>query len=270
MAKHNKKRNTAFIYEVLLREVVKQSVAKNIEKRNIAITILKESFKKGSQLKKELDLYKILFETKNLPQRLADKLIEESLSQHHQINQDELFKEQSRVISIINKKISKDAFSNFVPNYKSLATISQLFSANLNPKSKIFLEAKVAQDLMGASTARPVTKNVSNLVMRTFTERFNTAHGALLEEQKETLRKFVNSFADNGVEFRFYLNEELARLKEIMEKSYKLAEIREDGTLKPKLDKVKEILEKFHEAPLNRESLIQVLQIQNLAVELTA
>ena len=30
-----------------------------------------------------------------------------------------------------------------------------------------------------------------------------------------------------------------------MEKSYKLAEIREDGTLKPKLDKVKEILEKF-------------------------
>jgi len=33
MPKHNKKRNTAFIYEVLLREIVKQSVAKNNKKR---------------------------------------------------------------------------------------------------------------------------------------------------------------------------------------------------------------------------------------------
>ena len=33
MAKHNKKRNTAFIYEALVREIVKQSVAKNEQKR---------------------------------------------------------------------------------------------------------------------------------------------------------------------------------------------------------------------------------------------
>ena len=100
MAKHNKKRNTAFIYEVLLREVVKQSMAKNSEKRNVAITILKESFKKGTQLKKELDLYKALIETKSLPERLAEKLIHETMAQHQQVEQDQLFKEQSAVISI--------------------------------------------------------------------------------------------------------------------------------------------------------------------------
>ena len=33
MSKHNKKRNTAFIYEALVREVVKQSIAKNKQKR---------------------------------------------------------------------------------------------------------------------------------------------------------------------------------------------------------------------------------------------
>jgi len=270
MAKHNKKRNTAFIYEVLLREVVKQSVAKNNKKRNVTITILKESFKKGTQLKKELDLYKGLLETKKLPERLADKLIQESLAQHQNINQERLFKEQSKVISIINKKISKNAFSNFVPNYKYLATIAQLFSGNLNPKSKVLLEAKVTQNLMAQRQEEEKIKNVSNLVMRSFANRFNEAHNGMLEEQKETLRKFVNSFIDNGVEFRFYLNEELGRLKEVVKKSYKLAEIEEDTNLKSKLDKVKEILENFNKAPLNRESLIQVLKIQNLANELTA
>ena len=268
MAKHNKKRNTAFIYEVLLREVVKQSVAQNNDKRNSAIAILKESFKMGTQLKKELDLYKALLETRNLPERLAEKLIQESLAQHQTVNQEQLFQEQSKVISTINKKISKASFSNFVPNYKYLATIAQLFGGNLNPKAKVLLDAKVIQNLMGAAQKQQKVKNVSNLIMRTFATRFNEAHSEMLEEQKETLRKFVNSFMDNGIEFRFYLNEELGRLKEVVKKSYKLAEIKEDAILQSKLDKVKEILENFNKAPLNRESLIQVLQIQNLANEL--
>ena len=67
MAKHNKKRNTMFIYETLIREVVKQSVNKNTAKRDIAIGILKEYFKKDTQLRQELDLYRTLLETKGLP-----------------------------------------------------------------------------------------------------------------------------------------------------------------------------------------------------------
>ena len=50
MAKHNKKRNTAFIYEALVREIVKQSVAKNNEKRNAAIQIMKEAFAPRTEL----------------------------------------------------------------------------------------------------------------------------------------------------------------------------------------------------------------------------
>ena len=134
----------------------------------------------------------------------------------------------------------------------------------------MLLEAKVTQNLMAHHQNQEKIKNVSNLVMRSFANRFNEAHAEMLEEQKETLRKFVNSFIDNGVEFRFYLNEELGRLKEVVKKSYKLAEIKEDTNLKLKLEKVKEILENFNKAPLNRESLIQVLKIQNLANELTA
>ena len=60
MAKHNKKRNTAFIYEVLIREIIKQTINQNKEKRNIAIGVIKEIFKKGTVLRQELNLYKAL------------------------------------------------------------------------------------------------------------------------------------------------------------------------------------------------------------------
>jgi hypothetical protein len=270
MSRHNKKRNTAFIYEVLLREVVKQSVSKNNKKRNTAIEILKERYGTRTQLRQELDLFKVLCETKNLPERLAEKLVNESIKQHQKINQAKLFKEQSSIISLINKKLSKSVFSNFVPNYKSLATISQIFSNNLNPKSKILLETKVAQNLMVKSQKEQTAKNISNLVMRNFTKKFNETYGELLEEQREMLKRFVNSFADNGVEFKFYLNEEIGRLKEVTAKSSTTVEIQEDTALKLKLNKVKEILENFNKAPIDREKLIQILQVQNLAKELVS
>jgi len=268
MSKHNKKRNTAFVYEILLREVVKQSVAKNYEKRNIAIGILKEFFKKRTHLRQELDLYKILLQTRNLSERLAERLVTESIHQHQNINSQELFKEQSALISSINKKLSKNSFLNFVPNYKDLATISQLFSDQLNPKSKVLLETKIAKSLMKKNQSEEKTTNVSNLVIQTFTQRFNETYGEMLQEQKETLQYFINSFSDNGTEFKFYLNEELGRLKNTIEDSYSLVEIQHDRALRTKLDDVKEILDNFHQKPLNRTSLIQVLKIQTLANEL--
>ena len=63
MSKHNKKRNTAFIYEALVREVVKQSIAKNSQKRNLAISLIKEFFNKNTLLYKDLQLYKSILET---------------------------------------------------------------------------------------------------------------------------------------------------------------------------------------------------------------
>ena len=95
MAKHNKKRNTAFIYEALVREIVKQSVAKNNDKRNAAIQIMKEAFAPRTELRKELDLYKTLMENNDLQEKIAEKILVETKTQHTRVNQEQLFKEQS-------------------------------------------------------------------------------------------------------------------------------------------------------------------------------
>ena len=170
MAKHNKKRNTAFIYEALVREIVKQSVAKNNEKRNAAIQIMKEAFSPKTELRKELDLYKTLMENNSLQEKIAEKILIETKLQHNQINQEQLFKEQSIAISKINKELSKSVFNNFVPNYKYLATISQIFGSTSNPKTKVLLESQIVEKLTSkkevedAVSARLLPESALNII----------------------------------------------------------------------------------------------------------
>lgn len=268
MAKHNKKRNTAFIYEVLVREIIKQTINQNKEKRDIAINVVKEAFKKGTELRKELELYKTLMETNSLNERVAEKLMFEVTKQHKQLDQKKIFKEQSKAISSINKNISKDVFNNFVPNYKSLATIAQIFGQSVNPKTKVLLETKVIQNLSENPEAKSEIKKISPLVIKTFTKRFNETYSDLLEEQKDLLSKYVSSFQDAGTEFKFSLNQEIGRLQEVIKTSYKLDEVKQDKNLQVKLDEVSNILDNFNKEPVDKQKFLQVLKIQNLAKEL--
>ena len=268
MIKHNKKRNTAFIYEALVREVIKQSISQDSAKRDVVIVIIKESFPKGSQLKKELELYKTLLETKNLNERIAEKLIFEVVKQHKTINQKQLFKEQSIVISKINKQISKSVFNNFVPNYKNLATIAQMFGNIESPKTKVLLETKLITRLIEKQQKKADHTNVPSLVVNTFIKRFNNTYGSLLQEQKELLTKYVSSFQDNGTEFAFYINEEIDRLKSFISESFNMDEIRQDNVLKEKLTTVLNLLENFNKKPLDKEMILQIMKIQNLTQEL--
>jgi len=270
MAKHNKKRNTAFIYEALVREIVKQSVAKNNQKRNIAIQIMKESFAPKTELRKELDLYKTLIENNNLEEKIAEKILVETKLQHDQINQEQLFKEQSIAISKINKELSKSVFNNFVPNYKYLATISQVFGNMQSPKTKVLLETRVVQRLISKPEEKTQTPLVSSLVVKSFTKRFNDSYSTLLESQKQLLSNYISSFADNGLEFNFYLSEEVGRLKEIVVNAQKLDETQNDKTIKENLSKVYSILENINKEPINQATLYKVLQIQELEKEIVS
>ena len=69
--KHNKKRNTAFLYEMLTREVVKSIIKKDLKKRNVTISLIKENFAKNTELRKELDLYKALLEFQQRKRRMG-------------------------------------------------------------------------------------------------------------------------------------------------------------------------------------------------------
>ena len=71
--KHNKKRNTAFLYESLITELTKSIVKKDDVKKNTIIEIIKKYFSSGSNLKKELNLYRTILESEKRFGKLRQK-----------------------------------------------------------------------------------------------------------------------------------------------------------------------------------------------------
>ena len=64
--RHNKKRNTIFIYEALVRNLTKATIEKDFDTRKEILDIMKESFLPSSALARELKIYQNILETKDV------------------------------------------------------------------------------------------------------------------------------------------------------------------------------------------------------------
>jgi hypothetical protein len=269
--KHNKKRNTAFLYEALVKELTKAIVNKDIKKKNALVSMLKENFSVGRILQKELELIKTLSETKKVDMFTAERLLTESASRYSKLDADKIFEAQSKLIESINKNFGKEVYGNFVPNYKHLATIWQLFTQNTSVKEKVLLE-KALVFSMTAKGKEPVKAkqmpHVDKLVFKTVIENFNKSYdGELLTEQKELLNNYIVSFGANEVEFKVYLNEELGRLKDEVTTLKEKEVMLENKDLAGKLEDVRTTLDKFQTKKINPAMLEKVMQVQKLVKE---
>ena len=269
--KHNKKRNTAFLYEALVKEITKAVMDKDVSKKDALVGMVKEHFAPGTALRKELDLVKALCETRHVDLYTAERLVSESKKQYDTLDQRQIFQEQSQVIDKINKTAGKQAFNNFVPNYKYLATISQLFSGQTTVKQRVLLE----RSLIGAMSTKPGNPNkskemphVDKLVFKTVIENFNKKYGdELLTEQKELLNKYIVSSLGSGVEFKVYMNEEIGRLKDEVTSLHEQEVFSENKDLSDKLSNVKEALNKLQTKKIDTALIEKVMQVQKLVKE---
>lgn len=268
--KHNKKRNTAFVYEALVRELTESVVKNNKNKQNKIVSIIKEHFTGDSVLKEELELYKSIYETRDINKNTAEKIVVEVKDRYDSLDKRKLFQEQSALINKINKTLSKNIFSNFVPNYKSIASVYSIFQQSLPVKDRVLLEENIVEQMSSSvETKQEVQQPIDSIVYNTFVSKFNEEYSEVLSEnQKNLLGKYISSFADNGIELKVYLNEEIGRLKEDLNK------VRTEGTasidegLKGKIDKIYDILEETKNKEIDTETLELVLNTQGLLEEI--
>lgn len=269
--KHNKKRNTAFLYEALIQELTKSVVEKNAERKQTIISILKEHFSKGKILHAELSVYKTINEAKNLDKKLAEKLFIESRIDYDSLPKEMIFNDQTRLINKINKKLGANVFSNFVPSYKNLASVFQIFNNTVPAKQRVLLEQTLIESMCSQEEIKQQMKPVDNLVYKTFVKKFNEKYGnSLLNEQKDLLTNYLVSFSDNGLSLKLFLNEELARIKMEIQKCKDLEEIKEDPQMISKTNKILEKLELFKKKEFDQQMLSELLKIQNFVKEALA
>ncbi|HHZ96529.1 MAG TPA: hypothetical protein EYN67_13485 [Flavobacteriales bacterium] len=266
--RHNKKRNTAFIYEILSRELTKAIVAIDSDKKATIVALIKEHFSGSSLLNQELHLYKNLLETKNMQQNIAEKILFETKVVYKQLDEKEIFNAQSRLIAAINKNVGQEVWSNFIPNFKSLASINAIFNSKTAVKKRVLFEQATINRMSQPSDAaqESVLQPLDNLAYRSFIEKFNNKYTDLLHEQKELLNRYITGFADDGFELKVYLNEELSRLKgAVKEKN----EATQESLISQKLVDVGNYLEEFRKREFTERDLNKILKTQQLVQELS-
>ncbi len=265
--KHNKKRNTAFLYEALVRELTKSVVSNNSTRSKIVKTILKEHFRSGKVLFSELGCFTALTDKSNLDRYTAEKMIFRAKNEYDNLNQQEIFKEQSAVIKKVNTELGKEVFNNFVPDYKSYATLAQIFGTKMPVKNRVIMEQKIVETLTSSEEAQEEMQPVDSLVVKSFTERFNKEYTELLPEQKELLNRFIISFNESEADFKLYAGKELKRIQEGVQASLELPDVREDEEMVENTKKVLDQISKFNVANLDEQQILKILKLQKLARE---
>jgi len=270
--KHNKKRNTAFLYEALIKELTKTIVARDDERKEVIVALVKENFSFEGEMGKELECYRNLLETYDLNGNAAEKLIYLVKEAYSQIDKEKLFAEQTKLINVVNKALGAEVFSNFVPNYKDLATVYQIFNNKGPLKSRVLLEENLVTRITSAPevASESLLKPVDNLVYSTFVKKFNEKYsGTLLESQQTLLSTYILSFTDNGIDLKTFMNEEVRRLKDVLSEALRAEEVESDPTMLQKTKAVLALLETFGQKRIDNGMIKKVLKTQQLVSEIS-
>ena len=269
--KHNKKRNTAFLYESLVKELTKAVVYQQENKKKLVLGMIKENFYKGSPLNEDLRLYKSILENKDkMTKDFTDRFLVETKKDYDALDRKSVFNAQTKLINQINKQLGTNVFANFVPNYKEIATVGSWFQdSKSTAKNRLIIETKVKQILVPSKKEEKEMKHIDNLTYKTFVGKFNdTYKNTLQENQKNRLTNYITSFSDNGLGLKVFINEELQVLKEkILLKLYEGRNTLEENK-RAQLQKVSVILEDFNNKPLDGKMVEKLFYIQGLMEEI--
>jgi hypothetical protein len=116
------------------------------------------------------------------PQKLEESLglryMKEVKEDWESLDRKEIFNQQTQLIKEFNQTLP-EAFGNFIPNYKSIATVGQYFNSNgLKAKTRLLIEERLKTLVI--SNPRVIKednlKTVDVLTYKTFVSKFNDTY----------------------------------------------------------------------------------------------
>jgi len=266
--KHNKKRNTAFLYECLVKELTKAIVRNQKDRKEKVLNIIKENFKKGSILKQDLSVYRVVLESKKTNKQFAQRLLVETKKDYESLNRKAVFNRQTKLIKQINETLSPAAFANFISNYKDIASVGAYFSSSLKAKNRILVESRLVGLMSSDKREDKSMSHVDNLTYNTFIKKFNNTYGKTLRtEQKALLMNYITSFSDNGLGLKSFINEEISRLKQEVKLCTNKPKIAENESFLAKTRQVLKQLGEYSKKQITESVVREIFYIQDLVAE---
>lgn len=281
--KHSKYRNTAFLFELLSRQITADIIS---NKKSIAERILKEHFSIKNQLGKEYKLYGMLLSEKYKSEYRADKFIDTILEARSRLNENQLRKEKYELIKKIKENFDITTFFGHpISNYKVLASVYTVFESYVNPEysnadsfnSRVTLvenimvtkTSKTKDDGSGAAlkSLSKESADLRALSYKILVEKFNEKYSNLNESQKKILSAYISNLTDNKKLKEFLVKE----IKTLVKKLIDLNEQVKDEITNIKLNETINQLKKIESHSVNKindHHLTAVLMSHELIKEL--
>lgn len=221
--KHNKIRNTAILFELLVRQITTDTLGNKDSK---ALDILKKYYN-NTEVAKEYKIYNTLSSAKHLSEQKADILINAAVDAFRKLNKVSLKKQKYDLISEIKSVYNIDEFfKSKVENYKTLASIYLLFEMDnpeyVNPGK--YTDCKMT--ILEAISRKPETeikdelleqfsgydKGTKSLVYKLLVKKFNEKYNDLDGNQKALLKEYINNISTTE-KLKDYVNREFIAVK---------------------------------------------------------
>lgn len=217
---HNKKRNIGIIYDQMISTLCESYIKNDQDSVKKIIEIIKENFKKGTQLQKELQFFNSFLKTRDISSSLSAMIISEAKNAcRNHFNQEVLDLEKSKLIKQLNYSFGKGKiFEKKVLNYKMYATIQTLLNEwrKDNPDFSDIVTYELSLNEWLTSKENVINEqkstfnDIDDITLKLMNDKFNKKYKNLTETQENLIKNYITSIDTNNNK----LVEELINLKE--------------------------------------------------------
>ena len=275
--RHSKYKNTGILFELLVRQITNDMMLGN--ENSPAVSLVKEFFRRGTSLNRELELYQTLQKTKFNSAAKAERLIDTVVLEFNKINKALLNKQKYNLIKEIKRcYIIEDFFRTKVPTYKMNASIWSILEGNgISPtktvNSRYFIienitepksKKKKINEVEGELTKHD--KDLRLLSYKILLEKFNSKYGSKLGvSQKRLLRAYIENISNTNT-----LREVVCDEIEVISKAISLLSKKvKDKVVNIKLNEVKMQLIKIKDIKtINETHILSCMRSHSLIKEL--
>lgn len=214
--KHNKRKNTGFLFEVLVSELSKAIMEGKKYTGKALVDAMKRFFGPATVLGRDLQLYKGIYDSEGIPKPVAERILRECKESRLFIDHTQLEREQAAFCYFLEEAFGPDILSSFIPNYRCLASIYQVFGvSSAAPKTQAILESALI-DYMSAERGKERSvkdvEPIDGLLLSAMGKKAQEKYASFLPEQKQLMRDYAG-FLDNDADSVLRLNETVKRLK---------------------------------------------------------
>ena len=225
--KHSKIKNTGILFELLTRQITADVLAGKSTK---SVSIVKKYFNEKTELGKELELYRILSEKNYNSENKANHLHDGVIKSRQKLSNSILRREKYNLIKEIKENYNvNDFFSGRIPNYRILASISNVFQSEtsqekfkpdqiVNSKFTVLehiTSKKISENQVKEKVLKEYSKKDKDLRLLAYeilVDKFNKKYKSLNESQKNLLKNYINNISNTN-SLRDDVNDEVVKIK---------------------------------------------------------